>query len=151
MEEVEIYPGKTVWAVTDLADKMRKNGALGLIHGIGKEDLEFKETAEILVKILKNGALSSQDRFQNGLFITGMSSEADLRSGGGDQVFTRLVTEETKGSMTNIYGMGKIQILFDLDVVNRGGTPIRKISMAKRIPIQQPIERETILSSTPRL
>jgi hypothetical protein len=118
MKKEEIYPGKNIWTVTDLGDKIRERGGLGLMSGV----------SDVLniAKILKIGHLSSKDRFEAGLVINGASSEEDLTSGGGGEVFTRMLTKELinkeifdeDGDEYFLFA-GKAQILYDLDVLNR--------------------------------
>jgi hypothetical protein len=64
--------------------------------------------------------MSSEQRFQAGIFVTGASSSDDLRSGGGDQVFARLINDVTgKFSAEDFDFHGEAQILWDLTVVQR--------------------------------
>ena len=131
MSKVEIYPGKTAWAMKDIGDQMRNNGAKGLWMGVG-EGISFPEVSNMIASILQKGAISSQDRLEAGVIIQGASPKADLQKGGGDRVFTRLVNDNTdkhiKDHISKEYGYvegpyysGCVQILFDLDVLNRGG------------------------------
>ena len=119
MKEIEIFPCRKVWAVMDIADQMRTLGAHGLMTGIGQSGIESGASTACI--ILKEGALSTQDRFMNGAMISGVSSERNLESGGGDQVFTRLVNNHfLANDVDGINFAGEVQVLWDLDVVNRG-------------------------------
>lgn len=126
MVEEEIFPGKKVWCVPNISESMRKSGAIGLMAGVGgsysgSPNESISRSADTVCLILKNGALSSQDRFQAGLFKKGASSTTDLATGGGDTVFTRCITPELEKNRKNNYAFqGNIQILYDLDIVNRG-------------------------------
>lgn len=117
----EIYPGQITWAVTDLSTQMKAQGAWGLMAGIMAKDIE--QAGETICMILENGALSSQDRFQMGLFHLGASSARDLSYGGGDHVFTRLIgkSHQELNIKKQFLMSGKVQVLYDLDLVNRGG------------------------------
>ena len=115
-----IYPGKNVWSVSDLSDQMREAGAYGLFATITPKDT-YREEADIIVSILKRGALSTQDRFETGLFIKGFSSDEDLKKGGGDYVFTRLCTEKTETNFSWVCAGGGVAMLVGLDAVNGGG------------------------------
>ena len=55
-----------------------------------------------LPKLIRaGGLLSTHERYRRGLLFSGLSSSKDLESGGGDSVFTRLVTSEgVKGRST---------------------------------------------------
>lgn len=113
LKKVEIFPGYKVWEVTDLSRQMRVEGGVGLMMGV--RDIEGA------LPILKYGALSSQDRFHSGLMIKGISSEADYSYGSGDQVFSRLITNEYAGSPIKDFDFSRnVQILFKLEAVNRG-------------------------------
>lgn len=124
MKEDEIYPGKKVWSVMDLASQMKANGAIGLMSGVGdsgwgshKSD---EESAESIALMLTNGALSGEERLKNGLFQDGISMDKDLRLGGSGEVFTRCVTKENSPEITEYTFSGNMQVLYDLEVVNRG-------------------------------
>lgn len=126
MTEEPIYPGKMVWCVPSVAADMKKKGAMGLMAGVGgsftgKPNQSIGKSANSVCLILKNGALSSQDRFLAGLFKKGASSVADLAFGGGDCAFTRCVTQKMEQNRKGKFPFqGNIQILYDLEVVNRG-------------------------------
>ena len=118
MYKIDIYPGRSVWCIADLADQVKAKGAFGLMQGIGQSS--FENGKETVVKLLKDGALSSQDRFLNGKFYQGVSSNLDLASGGGDQVFTRMITKSlTQEETTNFNFHGSIQVLWDISAINR--------------------------------
>ncbi|CRX39290.1 DarT ssDNA thymidine ADP-ribosyltransferase family protein [Estrella lausannensis] len=125
IEKKEIYPGKTTFSINDIGMLMRKKGAYGLMAGVGSY-VPASDAADTVVLMMKYGALASQDRFQAGLFVEGASSEKDLRTGGGDHVFTRLINDKTaKGKLADTYGgdftfSGTYQMLYDLDVCNTG-------------------------------
>ncbi|MFI0435315.1 MAG: hypothetical protein ACH350_06270 [Parachlamydiaceae bacterium] len=117
MQKIEIAPGKEVWGVTDLGEQMRAKGAWGLMTGIGASGV-WENTKVSIERMLTEGALSSEQRFQKGVFKEGGSSDSDLSSGGGDQVFTRLLSEALKEApMIDFPVIGQAQILWDLDSV----------------------------------
>lgn len=126
-----VYPGFTIWAVQGLGDEIRAKGAIGLMLGVGSQVSKFEMSARSVASMLKLGALSSQDRIQNGILVDGISSATDIQSGGGDSVFTRLVLKKWTVSVdSNKYEIrpinrfphvGKIQMLFDLKVLDRVG------------------------------
>lgn len=119
MKKIEIYPGRSVWSITDLADQMRAQGAYGLMRGAGSKSIEAG--IETVCDLLSYGELSSQDRFQAGKIKMGTSSQEDLASGGGDQVFGRLINHAlVDRSIEDFNFHGHVQVLMDLDVVNRG-------------------------------
>lgn len=124
MKEEEIYPGKKVWSVMDLASQMKANGAIGLMSGVGdsgwgsyKSD---EESAESIALMFTNGALAGEERLKNGLFQEGISMDKDLRLGGSGEVFSRCVTKEGSPQITEYTFSGNMQVLYDLEVVNRG-------------------------------
>ena len=127
IQKKDIYPGQTTFALTDISAEMRTKGAYGLMSGVGYQQ-NASDAADTVVLMIKNGALSSQDRFQAGLFAKGASSETDLCTGGGDHVFTRLINPKTDqfslgdkfGSGSSFLFSGKYQMLYDLDVCNSG-------------------------------
>lgn len=114
----KIFPFRPVWAVSDISQKMRDNGALGLTFGILGS---FERGCEKLIPVLSSGALSSQDRCHSGIVVKGLSSTEDLQMGSGDQVFTRLMTDKFVGVAFSKFPLkSAIHVLCDLDVVNFG-------------------------------
>ncbi|MEM1282638.1 MAG: phosphotransferase [Chlamydiota bacterium] len=111
MPRIEIDKGRFVWGIGDLSSQMREQGAWGLQHGIKDNDQ--------LPEILINGLESSVERFDHSKWIDGQSTLSDLKQGSGDQVFMRLVTKKN----VNIWSADdiRINVLIDLNVVNRGG------------------------------
>ena len=121
MQKVEIQQGKEVWGVMDFDALMKSQGAWGLMTGIGNTGSDTWLSAKnAIVRALTQGAMSSEQRFQAGIFVEGASSSDDLRSGGGDQVFTRLVNNRTgEFNIDDFAYHGEAQILWDLAVVQR--------------------------------
>jgi tetratricopeptide (TPR) repeat protein len=118
----EVFPGKSVFVVTDLAEQLRAAGGWGVMAGVGTPGGNFEKVCAFIVRRLKEGTISSQDRFQAGWIREGNSSFDDLTLGGGDQVFTRMVTEQLKEAPIRLYPFhGQIQALYDLEALNRGG------------------------------
>ncbi len=118
-KQVEVFPGKITWASTDIADQIRAAGGIGLMSGVTAVSVEG--AVKTLSHILKGGMLASKNRFEAGMIVPGASSEDDLRYGGGNQVFTRLINENNKHYNINQYPFANdIQILYDLSTVELG-------------------------------
>lgn len=115
----EVYPGQKIWAVKGLANRVKELGGLGLMTGIGGASI--LEAAIPLISILRIGALSTQDRFQLGIIAGGVSSKADLKSGGGDSIFLRLISQGMPKNLGEYPLAGRIQILINLNIVDRVG------------------------------
>jgi hypothetical protein len=123
LQKQQVYPGKEAYVFTDMAQNLRKQGAVGLMSGVGVEQ-PFPVVADIIVKMFEAGAAkSSKSRFQEGLFQEGASSDVDYSAGGSDSVFTRMVTENWKDSLIDpcLYH-GPIQIFWKLEAANVAGT-----------------------------
>lgn len=120
MYQQEVYPGQFAWSIKGLAKEAREAGACGLMAGVGNAGESVKDTIKQVISILKIGALSSQDRFQAGITAHGVSSAEDLRTGGGESVFTRMITQGMQ-NMIHFPFKGKMQLLYDLDLVERVG------------------------------
>ena len=125
LKKDNIYPGKDVWSVNDLSSQMREVGAYGLyatILGEARYHMSLEETAHRVASILKNGLLSTKDRFETGFLIEGSEANGVLKSGGGDHVFTRLCTKNTQVDFSTVCnnGDGRVALLFNLDAINRG-------------------------------
>lgn len=93
------------------ATRLQKDGVVGLIH-----DLSDPESlVHMLTDPDGSGLLSSTQRFNRGLFVNGMSTGADFRTGGADGVFTRIVA---KGQSR--LGLGrKARVLIDPEQLGR--------------------------------
>lgn len=132
MQKVEIAPEVSVWSVRDLSERMRAEGAIGLMNG-------FTGDPEILVAMLTQGSLCSQERFERGHVFTGTSPGQDHIHGGAGFVFSRLIHrkmtntlqkqfvessdsyEDHPASLVRRYPhSGDYQLLYDLSVVNTG-------------------------------
>lgn len=127
MYKQEIYQGKEVWAVRDGADAIKKAGGVGLMAGVGFGGAKTS-AFQTVAKMLEHGALSSQDRFEKGWIVKGASSSTDLRVGGGDHVYTRLITKSDiskRTSTTKFAFCGHVQILYDVKLLERGGFGFR--------------------------
>lgn len=118
MVKQEVYPGQYVWSVDGLEEEVRRAGGLGLMTGLTGD---FNTSINHLASLLKIGALSSQDRLEIGIIVLGDSTMTDLKSGGGESVFCRLITKKMS-NYPECYPMhGSIQILYDLKLVERVG------------------------------
>ncbi|MFI0435731.1 MAG: hypothetical protein ACH350_08440 [Parachlamydiaceae bacterium] len=117
MKKIEIAPGKEVWGMTDLGEKMKEQGAWGLMTGIGASR-DWEKIKGSIERLLTEGALSSTSRFDKGEFKIGASLSEDMITGGGDEVFTRLINDRLEAtSISNFPLFGQAQILWDLDSV----------------------------------
>lgn len=120
LEKQEIYPGKTIWTVTDLGDQMKQNGAIGLMMGVSGDNPQ--DTSPKIKAMVQQGAACSWDRCYSGLTnTTGASTFMDICQGSGDYVFTRLIHKNTLDVPIRKFDRsGKMQMLLDLELVNRG-------------------------------
>ncbi|MBR0134177.1 hypothetical protein IJM16_02845 [Candidatus Saccharibacteria bacterium] len=50
----------------------------------------YSDETDSIVSTLMNGLLCSSERYERGIYDDGMSTSKDLKSGGGDSVFTRI-------------------------------------------------------------
>lgn len=123
----EIYPGKEVWTSPELTQKMKQKGALGLMTGVSGD----MRTLEL---ILKDGLLSTKDRDAAGLIVKGETTRSDMRAGGGDQVYTRLITKNCKVKPSEFEYYGKFQVLIDLDAVKLGAYAYPFTSNGTKVP-----------------
>jgi tetratricopeptide (TPR) repeat protein len=121
MQKIDILPGCPVWHIMDLADKIRSQGGMGLMSGVGFTR-PIDEAAQTVSHMIKSGALASQTRLDCGIVGQGISPEDDHRHGSADCVFTRLVTGQQAMSLkTESFSlMGPIAVLYDLSILNRG-------------------------------
>lgn len=121
MYQQEVYPGQFVWSIKGLANEVRKAGAIGLMQGVGHEYNSIEKNVKQVVSMLKAGALSTQDRFQAGIMAQGASTVKDIVSGGAESVFLRMVTKSMPKEIKMYALKGGMQILYDLDLIERVG------------------------------
>jgi hypothetical protein len=127
LQRCEVADGLELWAVADVSEKMRTQGAMGLMMGIagwGPGETKIEKVANAIAGMLTNGALSTYERYQtHGLFAEGAASPTqDLRTGGADGVFMRTVTENFNGAtFAEAYRLsGDVVLVVDLDAANEG-------------------------------
>ena len=82
---------------------------------------DFNDSVNRFISMLQTGSMSTLDRFQAGIIAAGASCDEDLKSGGAESVFTRLVTDNMPKDPNSYALNGKMQILYDLDLVERVG------------------------------
>ncbi len=73
----------------------------------------YSEETSSIVATLTSGLLCSSERYQRGIFDDGMSTPKDLKSGGGDSVFTRVSRPDHARAMM------KTTILFKPELFDR--------------------------------
>lgn len=104
----EVTPGHVSVVVPGQAEAYYKAGVRALIHTIQNPDK--------IVDIIADGALScTQERLASRKVIKGMSSSADLKSGGAEYVFTRMVTEKAGNPKMSTRAV----LSFKLDLLDR--------------------------------
>jgi len=96
----EITNGYGTYRMPDSVIKtFSDNGAESLIHHSSTLD------NDALVNVVKNGLMSSKERYDRGLLVDGMSTSSDFGTGGADSVFTRLIPKSDDGRRFGIsYG-----------------------------------------------
>lgn len=115
MEQVEIAPGQKAWAVTDLTDMLKEEGAWGLVAGTAGG-------FETLTCILRDGHLSTETRFNARIIKEGASSNADIQRGSGNQVFTHYVGNKYDNfAAEDFTHSGNFQACYSLDPLCAGG------------------------------
>ena len=105
MELLDLKGYKT-FVVRGREAELRKAGALGFFH-------EMNNPFD-LPSIVESDFLSSFERLKRGIISQGKSPFADIRSGGADQIFFRLLTEDTKYSPFHT-----LYVLYDLKPLER--------------------------------
>lgn len=144
MYQQEIYPAHSVWAVPGLANEVKAAGGWGLMSGLRGD---FHSAKALLMKILKIGFLSTQDRLIVGCISLGASAKDDLLLGGAESVFTRLITSRMPKNLDQYDLHGHVQILFDLKLVERTGHCYQSDRNGSKEPIDYD-HRPSILALT---
>lgn len=95
LERQEVFPEYFTIVDQGASERYQRDGSIFLTHSVYNPDT--------LVSILKNGLLSSHERFKRGIFTTGMSTEQDFNTGGADSVFIRAVPEQAEDYDMSFY------------------------------------------------
>lgn len=87
----KVFGGRAIEVVCPkVVEEVKKEGAVGLgtfLFGGGIEQI-----SDTVSKILQNGVLSAQERFQRGILSGGYVPKLNYRTGSGNQVFARTLT-----------------------------------------------------------
>jgi len=101
------------WTLVDPENKAiaDRTGVAYIYHQI------FDESA--VAPVLKSGELlATTNRWNRGIVNSGMSSSTDVRTGGADSVFTRVVFKDHIGTDT-LYSSHAVTFVFDKDILER--------------------------------
>lgn len=90
LERQEVFPGYFTIVDQGASERYQRDGRIFLTHSVYNPDT--------LASILKNGLLSSHERFKRGVFTEGLSTKKDFDTGGADSVFIRAVPEQAVDS-----------------------------------------------------
>jgi hypothetical protein len=111
MKLISLNRGYKTYTYTGFSEMLRNRyGEFCFVHELSIPPTYLEEdkynSVNSLISILKRGLVCSSERYKSGEFVRGSSSINDLHSGGGDYVFTRLITDSTfiddKDSLTLI-------------------------------------------------
>lgn len=101
----EVFPGYSTVVdegATDILES--ENGPIVLFSTI--------YNYQNLPSVLKNGMLSSHERYKRGIQVNGSSTDDDFRTGGADSVFIRTMVGETANS-------GTLAIVYETSILDR--------------------------------
>ncbi len=117
MQKMDTYKGKSIWAVASLPKELKKLGAMGLMSGVGQTP---QHAAQAIASMLIEGQESLKGRLKRGKIIAGtVPNHTDLRYGGGDQLYTRLIHRNSPRPSHHQFS-GHAQILYSLDELAGG-------------------------------
>jgi hypothetical protein len=113
LKSKEVFPGHFTTVNPAQVDEYKKLGVQYLFAGVA--------SAESIAKILAgDGLMSTLERYDRGIIIDGASSAEDIKTGGADYVFTRMVSNDAKDtSLTSPFAAGQYQIQIDPRVLER--------------------------------
>jgi hypothetical protein len=109
----EVAPGHHTTVLPSQSERYKKLGVQYLFAGVGGADQ--------VVRILKAGGMfSTEERLTRGILVTGASTQTDMECGGGDYVFTRMVTSDAVGvPLSNAGFAGAYQLAFSPRILDR--------------------------------
>ncbi|NIR31721.1 MAG: hypothetical protein GWN84_20890 [Gammaproteobacteria bacterium] len=91
LELVEVSPGHVAPYSEKVAQAVKDAGVTHLTHNASR-GVESLVDVMLMKDSQQSGLLSSRERFNRGIFTTGMSTATDFGTGGADSVFTRIQT-----------------------------------------------------------
>lgn len=103
----EIYPGYSTMVEKGKSEEYAKICPFAIYHEINN--------SMVIPQIVKaNGLKATHDRLQEGVVARGLSWHEDMQTGGGDNVFTRLMTPKEENS-----NFKKAAIIMNPDILDR--------------------------------
>lgn len=107
LERQEVFPEYSTIVDKDASEQYIKDKEIMLIHTV--------HDPEAVVQMLKNGLLSTLERFKKGIPGTGQSTDHDFQEGGADSVFLRVFPE---GGYDKSF-QGRVHLLINPQVLDR--------------------------------
>ncbi|QQS19079.1 hypothetical protein IPL68_03495 [Candidatus Saccharibacteria bacterium] len=84
----EVFPGHLAYVDPNKHKKYEEEfGQILIFHNVALE--------EDIVSIVKNGLLAARERTERGILAGGLSVLSDLKAGGADSAYVRMVTSES--------------------------------------------------------
>jgi hypothetical protein len=109
----EVFPGHITVMNPAQAERYKELGVEYVFAGVGS-----KEAA--LAVLGSDGLMSSEERMSRGVFVAGLSTWEDFRTGGADYVFTRMATKDAAGvDLATAPFAGSFQIAYRPEVLAR--------------------------------
>lgn len=95
MKQVEVRKGWKQWTIPGRGDDVKKAGGAFLTHLVtgAKSSVNDMQDMDNVASMLESGMASTNNRFENGMKVTGWGSYNDMKTGGSNAVFTRLYTQ----------------------------------------------------------
>ncbi|MBI3632513.1 MAG: hypothetical protein HY225_03630 [Candidatus Vogelbacteria bacterium] len=118
----EVAPGGyETWIEKGRSAEMEKQAPFFLYHDLFNTQDKIDNIVGRLQGIIKSGGLiSTHERYERGSRVEGFSSSSDLRVGGGDGVFLRMMAAPLSLiNTTNFYWSEKTRIVFDNSILDR--------------------------------
>lgn len=110
---MEVFPGRFAPVDRTQGEKYAEMGIRYLFAGVRLE-------SSVLAILKGDGLMSTNERYARGKIIKGASSASDIRTGGADYVFTRMVPENAVDEkISRSYGAGAFQLVYSTEVLDR--------------------------------
>ncbi|MBI3633711.1 MAG: hypothetical protein HY226_05485, partial [Candidatus Vogelbacteria bacterium] len=112
LKHTEVAPDYFTYVEEGRAEKMKTEAPFFLFHSLMGEHKN-------LVKMIKTGAyISTHERYQRGMNISGCSSNSDIQTGGADGVFLRMWANRP-GREEGTMSRDTVTLIFNSDILNR--------------------------------
>ncbi|MBI5122501.1 hypothetical protein HZA75_01455 [Candidatus Roizmanbacteria bacterium] len=115
LQRKEVLPGYYPVIDEGASERYLKDGKVYLTHQLYTDVIRYIDPARVINTVI-GGLYSSHERFKRGIFVQGISTEEDFKTGGADGIFLHAIPENAP---VNERPFGAPTLLFDSRILDR--------------------------------